>query len=619
MAGFGLMALILGISFFVGYQEISRLNKTLGEIYNREFTAVEQAMKLKTSLYAVRTALLTIVIESDPERIEEKSVKLAVLSGEADASFKALERHFMDDPDMRSRLKEAARVWTAFKNTRDRQIIPAIRVGNIPLAGELATGIQQRRFEQFLSAILDVEAQTRAKADHVKVSRKLYEQLKVLYAVLSIMAIGLLAVMYALISKKVVSPLKHLVDVVQNMSHGHYDARVTVWGKGEIAELGQAFNGMADALAARTKDKDALLEKVTCAHQEWKNTFDNISDLVSIHDKDFNIIRYNAAFADHFGIGRDGVIEKKCHELFHGTDAPVEDCPHKRTMRDRCAATEEYPCVKSGKLFKITTSPHYSTSGDYTGSIHIARDITKERDRELRLVMSERLASVGQMASGLAHEINNPLAAIAGCAEGLLLKVKNDRYVPAQFEEYLGIIGEEVRRCKNITTGMLSFVRTSSSERKVVDMNELLDKTLEVIGFQGRLQEVAIARNYKTDLPAFHASDGELRQVFLAIIINALDAMKDRGTLFIETGAEGGSAFAKIRDSGPGISREQLTRIFDPFFTTKSDQGGTGLGLSIAHNIITNHGGAIEVDSEAGKGTTVTITVPMTDAVSPAS
>jgi signal transduction histidine kinase len=245
------------------------------------------------------------------------------------------------------------------------------------------------------------------------------------------------------------------------------------------------------------------------------------------------------------------------------------------------------------------------------GSIHVARDITDEKEKEMRLIMSERLASLGQMASGIAHEINNPLASIAGCAEGLLNRVKTERFDPVLFENYLEIIEEEISRCKGITTSMLSFVRKETYEKKEININETIDKTIEIIGFQGRLKDVEVIRNYKEELPAILGSEGELRQVFTSIIMNALDAMQDKGTLTLETGIERNTEFIKISDTGYGIPAAYINKIFNPFFTTKSEKGGTGLGLSIARKIIANHSGDINVISDEGKGTTFKVTLPI--------
>jgi signal transduction histidine kinase len=294
----------------------------------------------------------------------------------------------------------------------------------------------------------------------------------------------------------------------------------------------------------------------------------------------------------------------------HETAGPVPSCPHRITVLEKRQMSEEVLEAKTNKLFRVTTYPYFSPEGEIIGSIHVARDITEEKERERRLIMSERLAALGQIASGIAHEINNPLASIAGCSEGLLSRVRKGQCDSALFETYLTIIQEEVFRCKSITTAMLSFVRGTTYEKKDVPVNGMLDRTLEIIGFQGRLKNVEIARRYDDGAPVVHGNEGELRQVFLALLTNALDAIHDKGALTLETGTGEGVAIVRITDSGPGIPSDSLAKIFDPFFTTKSEQGGTGLGLSIARKIVLNHNGSLEAASGKGKGATFTITLP---------
>lgn len=350
---------------------------------------------------------------------------------------------------------------------------------------------------------------------------------------------------------------------------------------------------------------------ISRSQKEWQLTFDSITDLITIHDREFRIIKANTAAAEHFGMKSEEVVGRKCYDLFHGTCSPVTNCPHATSLAENRMATEEVFDPKTSKVFSVSTFPYYSFGGEFIGSVHIAKDVTEEREKEMRLIMSERLASLGQMASGVAHEINNPLASIAGCAEGLLGRVKSGRCDAGMCENYFEIILDEIRRCKNITTSMLSLVRTSSYEKKEVALDRLLDKTIELVGFQGRLANVEIIKHYGEDVPLIFASEGELRQVFLTVIMNALDAMEDRGRLTLSATVEAGSAVVRISDTGNGIPEKFRNNVFDPFFTTKMNAGGTGLGLSIAQKIIMNHGGTISVTSDEGKGAMFVIAIPM--------
>jgi PAS domain S-box-containing protein len=462
-----------------------------------------------------------------------------------------------------------------------------------------------------------------------------------------IAALIVISIVILFLSKKfIIKRLYNIIEKLNMFKEGNYEARITGEGNDEITNLTDSFNKMAEAINARDIEKNILFKQISSSYERWQNTFDSITDLISIHDNDFNIIMANKAFLEYFGLSLEEVKSKKCYEIFHETNLPTNGCPHITTLTENRNETGEILDPKNNRIFQVSTFPFSYPEAEFHGSIHIAKDITEEKEKEMRLIMSERLAALGQMASGIAHEINNPLASIAGCTEGLLSRIKKKQFEPELFENYLKIIEEEILRCKTITTGMLSFVRKTTYEKKEVNLNETLDRTLEIIGFQGRLQEVEVIKNYKKEMPVIYGSEGELRQVFLAIIMNAIDAMEDRGTLTIETGViphppdksphpllekipppppftkggqggitekegEGGFVFIKITDTGPGIPPEDIGKIFAPFFTTKSEKGGTGLGLSIARKIITNHSGNIDVISEVRQGTTFKITLPI--------
>jgi len=360
-----------------------------------------------------------------------------------------------------------------------------------------------------------------------------------------------------------------------------------------------------------------LLKKISVSRKEWLATFDSITDMISIHDMDSTIVKANKSFARYFGLDIADVLNKKCWDFFNCKAVQAPDFREKPSPAECKPAITEISDAVSGRILRFSVFPYYAVTGELIGTVHVARDITEERDREMRLIMSERLASLGQMASGIAHEINNPLATIAGCAEGLINRVKQGRIDTELFESYLATIREEVMRCKTITTGMLAVVRNSSYETKDIGMHELIDKAIELIAFQGRLRDVDVVKNYAKGSLQLHGSEGELKQAILAILTNALDAMQERGTLRVGTEIRKNDAVISIRDTGPGISQEHIKRIFDPFFSLKADRGGTGLGLSIANRIINNHYGHITVDSVAGKGATFFIILPLKNGSTP--
>lgn len=337
-----------------------------------------------------------------------------------------------------------------------------------------------------------------------------------------------------------------------------------------------------------------------------------IGDGISIQDTYFRVLYQNQVhrnlFGDHIG--------EYCYQAYHHKDSICEGCPAAAALLDGSIHTMERSIMAMGRAvsLEVTASPFRDSTGAIIASIEAVRDITErkqvEREKEMRLIMSERLASLGQMAASIAHEINNPLAAILGCAEALQIRVTKERYDPVLFNKYLKIIQDEVLRCKNITTSMLSISKKATYEKRHLNVSDTLQKTLDLLGHQGRLAKVQVVRRFSPSLPLLYGSEGELRQVFLSVIANALDAMDDKGTLTVETREGGDALLVAIGDTGSGISEEHRNRIFDPFFTTKSDRGGTGLGLSIARKILANLGGEITVTSEQEKGTLCTIRLP---------
>ncbi len=258
-----------------------------------------------------------------------------------------------------------------------------------------------------------------------------------------------------------------------------------------------------------------------------------------------------------------------------------------------------------------TLHNHYCQHEDSVKSLSSVRLAPEEEENSSLSPVNARLSALGQVASGIAHEISNPLATIKACAEGLLKRLDKQQIDAGLFKDYLKIIDEEVVRCSRITSSILFFVKDLQTKRENVDVHAVLDSLIEKLELQGRLNEITVVRNYRKDLSGIPGRECELSQVCSSITLNAVDAMGCKGTLTLETGKDGNKAFIKIGNNGPALPGSHLKKIFDPFFTTKSRTGGTGLGLYIAKNIIKDNNGTIDVVSEEGKDTTFTITLPL--------
>jgi two-component system NtrC family sensor kinase len=223
------------------------------------------------------------------------------------------------------------------------------------------------------------------------------------------------------------------------------------------------------------------------------------------------------------------------------------------------------------------------------------------------LVQAEKLAAIGELAAGVAHEINNPMAIIRGNAEILQMAVPQE----APIREEVDIIAGQVSRVDRIVANLLKFARRERKQLALTDLNQMLDEIVRQVKHQAPLVGIAVNRQLDPDLPRIEADPHQLRQVFTNLILNAIQAMPDGGSLTLVTQAdkEAGSCEVVVADTGVGIPQQNLEQIFNPFFTTRAN--GTGLGLSVSYGIVRDHGGKISVESEPGKGTVFRVTLSL--------
>ncbi len=234
---------------------------------------------------------------------------------------------------------------------------------------------------------------------------------------------------------------------------------------------------------------------------------------------------------------------------------------------------------------------------------------TQELERmQAKLVRSEKLASLGELVAGIAHEINNPLTGILVYSS----LIRNDQRLDPALSADLDTVIQETERCAAIVRGLLDFSRESVPQKTWTSLNDILDASLALVRNQALFQNITITLDYATDIPAILADPHQLEQIFINMFLNASHAMAGGGTLCISTAraVDIGGVVVKIADTGSGIPEENLAKIFDPFFTTK-ESSGTGLGLSVSYGIVRSHGGTIEVESRVGVGTTFTIQLPV--------
>jgi len=320
------------------------------------------------------------------------------------------------------------------------------------------------------------------------------------------------------------------------------------------------------------------------------------------------------------GLRRDEVVGRPVFEVL--TRQPAAQL---KAEFDEVFATGEIRQVemevagKEPRFFRISKIPMCLGGDQVTHVITIGEDVTEWHDIQHRIMQSEKLAAVGQLAAGVMHEINNPLATIGACVaaiQGRLGEIAG----PAResLSEYADIIDKEVERCTGIVDGLLDFSRPKGKAKKPSDVAVLLEDTLFLLKHHTRFKKLAVQRQFTPGLTV-DANAEQLIQVFMALMLNALDAMEQtgvRGTLTVRTRRHplrASEAVIEFQDTGVGIPRSELPKIFEPFYTTKPHGRGTGLGLSICYGIVEDHRGRLDAESQLGLGSTFRITLPLVE------
>jgi signal transduction histidine kinase len=229
------------------------------------------------------------------------------------------------------------------------------------------------------------------------------------------------------------------------------------------------------------------------------------------------------------------------------------------------------------------------------------------KESQDQLIQAEKLTSLGQMAASIAHEINNPLAGVLVYTQLLSKKVTGDAFNKEEALGYLSKMESEVSRCSRIIRNLLDFARQTQPTLRFVDINQVIEQVLAMVGHQAQLQNVEVVKEFSPSLPKVMADFDQLQQIFTNLTLNAIQAMPDGGRLTIRSSAVDGEVRIDVQDTGCGISKENMGKLFTPFFTTKAKGKGVGLGLAVVHGIIERHKGRIKVQSEVGKGTTFSV------------
>jgi len=344
---------------------------------------------------------------------------------------------------------------------------------------------------------------------------------------------------------------------------------------------------------------------------------EGITDAMAVLDIDLRIISVNHVFYELFGASDP--TGKYFYEVFHRTSQPSSPCPLEiaRESNEVCRQLCIIPHNGSNRHFELTASPLRDSEGKPRHFLLLLRDVTVEKELQAKYYQSQIMASLGVLAAGVAHEINNPLTAVHGFAEGLKRRLPRLKKIAEEdlfrdFDEYVGIIQKECGRCLEIVQNLLTFGRQPCLMFNSVGVNGLVADTLKLLKYHlKKYPENIIELELNDGLPFVRGDASQLKQVILNLLFNALDAVSGGGSIRIRTYPVNENFIGlAVEDTGCGIAPEHLEKLFEPFFTTKPLGKGIGIGLSMCYNIVSEHGGEIEVHSQLGQGSTFLVKLP---------
>ncbi len=369
-------------------------------------------------------------------------------------------------------------------------------------------------------------------------------------------------------------------------------------------EVGRLNQDLQSLLTART-------EQLRATQDRYRAIFERSKDMIFVLDDRGMFADINHAGLETLGYDSPDELAGRVsfEELFmHESDYRqlLHDLEREGFVRDRECRLRSDANPDTVILLSMTTCSGLSGGGlTYHG---IAKDITARTRMDRQLQKADKLASLGQISAGIAHEINNPLGVILGYCQLIMRRQEKE----SQEYKDLAVIERQAKNCKCIVEDLLKFARATGTRKALIDINESLKEIVPLLAHQLELDNITVETSYGKDIPPIMADNEKIKQVLMNILINARQAIEDHGTITVKTEAVTGRDCIRISisDTGCGIPASIRDRIFDPFFTTKPVGEGTGLGLSLSYGIIQDHGGSIEVNSEEGSGSTFSILLP---------
>jgi len=433
----------------------------------------------------------------------------------------------------------------------------------------------------------------------------------------------------AFVARRIARPVRQLAAGAEAIARGELDQRIEPAGEDEIGQLALTFNHMVAQLRHHRTEIEA-------AHAELRRRFEEVAELKNYTDSimgsvtsgivtldlDGRVATLNPAAEMLTGLFAPEVAGRYCLEVFAHSPEPGDllmETLERRTGMGNVSLTLRRPNGTTLPI-EMSTAPLRGREGKDLGVVGVFRDVTVLRELEEQVRRSDRLAALGTLAAGLAHEIKNPLTSLRTFTRFMPRKFDDERFR----ERFQRVVPHELERINAIVEQLLELARPARLAFQPVGLADLIDRALDLYANQIEGKGIEVRREYARDCPPVQADPEYLYQAFVNLVANALDAMDAGGRLTLRVGgSQGGDPLApsrargpgrqvkvEIEDTGKGISPSEADNVFNPFFTTKAS--GTGLGLALTHKIVEDHGGRIAFRSASGAGTTFRVTLPVT-------
>jgi len=372
---------------------------------------------------------------------------------------------------------------------------------------------------------------------------------------------------------------------------------------------------LADQLAISIQNA-RLYKQVSRVKKEWEETFKAVTDPIFLIDTDYNVLLHNDRMPSEMNAFWNQALSNKCFAKLHGRAHPCPGCPIRELQRTGQPIFQRWQ-TESGLLLDLSYYPVLNEEKQLVAVTIILKDVTQKTKMEAQLVHSAKLAALGEMAAGVAHELNSPMTVIIGTAQMLARELRQEA-----LEEKAEVLSDIINcglRCKRIIQNLLTFSRQDQLPATEIDLNVEVERVLSLIQYQINRSQIRIVEQLQADLPKMTANGPQIQQVLTNLLVNARDALSEverpekliTVTTSLRRDGEKRLAVLSVRDNGTGIPAENLSKIFTPFYTSKEATKGTGLGLSVSLGIAESHGGTIEVESRPGEGSTFSLVLPL--------